>query len=254
MERKPVAVTCFLDESATDGSTPRAVVGGLLINEIGHELFLEDWKSFLDQFALWPGLHMKEFSKEGRFGDRTVSERKAIFSRAVDIINEYKIYSLYCCLPNDIFNDAMSDEAKKYHSQYQLCFLMAALANGKMATHNNYPEPIAIVMDQGNPNAERVRRGHREMKAIPPEEGLPRNLGSLCFKDDENELALQPADLICWSARRKVTGKPFRVEHKAIVAMLSDKEAHSEINLPEEGVRRMAAHFGGGPIERRSVN
>jgi hypothetical protein len=251
MDRKPVAVTCFLDESATDGSTPCAIVGGLLINEIGHKLFLEDWERFLDRFSLWPGLHMKEFSKEGRFGNRTVSERKGVFSRAVDIINEYKIYSLSCCLPNDIYNDVMSDEAKKYHSQYQLCFLMAALANGKMAAHNNYAEPVAFVMDKGNPNAEDVRRGHKEMQDISLEEGLPRNLGSLCFKDDESELALQAADLISWSARRKASGKRFGVEHDAIVAMLSDEETHSPIDLPEEGVRKMAAHFGGGPLGRR---
>jgi hypothetical protein len=31
-DREALVVTCYLDESATDGSTPTAVVGGLLVN------------------------------------------------------------------------------------------------------------------------------------------------------------------------------------------------------------------------------
>jgi hypothetical protein len=52
----------------------------------------------------------------------------------------------------------MSRITAKYHSQYQLCFLMAALVNGRMAEDNGYTDHISFVMDQGNPYVEQVRR------------------------------------------------------------------------------------------------
>jgi hypothetical protein len=57
-------ITCYLDESATDGSTPCSVVGGVLINSSGHKQLVLEWKTLLDDFDLWPGLHLREFSPD----------------------------------------------------------------------------------------------------------------------------------------------------------------------------------------------
>jgi hypothetical protein len=60
-------VTCYLDESATDGGTPQAVVGGLQMNESHFLGFDPAWREMLHDFGLEPALHMKDFGPHGRF-------------------------------------------------------------------------------------------------------------------------------------------------------------------------------------------
>lgn len=58
---EPLAVNCYLDESATDGGTPSAVVGGLVLNSSQLDHLDIEWSAMLHDFDLSPGLHMKDF-------------------------------------------------------------------------------------------------------------------------------------------------------------------------------------------------
>jgi hypothetical protein len=71
-----------------------------------------------------------------------------------------------------------------------------------MAGHNDYHGPISFMVDRGNTKAEQIRVGFDEMAQIPAESGLWVNLGELDFRDDDEELALQAADLVCWGAHQ----------------------------------------------------
>ncbi len=42
---KAMIVTCYLDESATDGGTPQAVVGGLQMNQAHFIGFDREWRA-----------------------------------------------------------------------------------------------------------------------------------------------------------------------------------------------------------------
>lgn len=235
-------VTCYLDESATDGSTPFAVVGGLILNDGGHREFTSDWRMFLDRFSLWPALHMKEFGLHGKLGKRRANETRDICRWAVDIIDGYKIYSLSCRLSNQAYATAFSEATRKNHSQYKLCFLAAALVNRKMAEQNDYEGLISFVMDDGNPRSGDLRRGYEDMEAIKGPE-FPLNHGGLSFADDHEEFALQAADVICWGERRKASGLRFRPEHRQLELMLSDETTHSPVLVQDNALYQLERYF-----------
>jgi len=246
----PLNVTCYLDESATDGSTPAAVVGGVLLNNSQHRKFVADWRAMLNLFELWPGLHMKEFGPDKRLGARTSLEKFAICQRAVEIIEANKIFSMACSLDNDVYGRTVSKLTKRWHSQYQLCFINVVLVNRKKAKVSNYGGPISYVMDCGNPNAEHVRRAFHEMKELSTEVPTFFNLGTLRFENDEREFGLQAADIVCWAVRRYLTGSSFLSQYAPIAKMLRG-ESHICGMLLEDGLVALEDHFATRNINGR---
>ena len=105
---------------------------------------------------------------------------------------------------------AFSKETQRGHSQYELCFIMVAMAVGKASAMNNYHDPVAFVMDEGNAHAEHVRLAHRELRNVQKSTSeFALNMGSLAFEDDEVITALQAADMISWAERRKFSKHPI---------------------------------------------
>jgi hypothetical protein len=238
--RKALSVTCYLDESATDGGTPTAVVGGLLLNE--HDGFSLDrqWRDMLNEFGLTV-LHMRDFQAH-RFDQ---SAKSRILSRATKIIADNRIYSLSAMLEHEDYRNSFSDETRRDHSPYELCFILAALANAKMAQFNKYQEPIAFVVDQGNRYADQVRLAHAEMDGLYQATGFPTNMGKLWFADDQNVTALQAADVICWGARRKATAtvNRFPKEFSCIEDLISDPKHHEMIPMEREAMMALESYF-----------
>jgi hypothetical protein len=242
--RRALAVGCYLDESATDGGTPTAVVGGLLINKPDYLNFDAQWQNLLDDCRLRPALHIKDFGRHGRFSAMAPTQIRAILSRAITIIQEHRIYSLSATLRHEDYLQIFSEGTRKTHSPYEFCFLMAALANGKMAQFNKYQEPIAFVVDKGNPYAEHVRLAHAEMERLFKTEGFPTNIGPLTFDSDENISALQAADLVCWGARRQASGENFREGFEPIAVLInSDSGKHQTIPLDRPAMEVLERYF-----------
>jgi len=96
---------------------------------------------------------MTEFGRGGRLRARSGKERHQIIGTAVEIINRHKIFSLASCVNNDEYKSLFSPATKAQHSQYKLCFLLVAPANGRMADFNGYGDQISFVMDKGNARA-----------------------------------------------------------------------------------------------------
>jgi hypothetical protein len=118
-------VTCYLDESATDGSTPTAVVGGLLTNSSYFVGLDEKWSAMLDddEFSLRPGLHMKDFGRHGRFANMLPAKRSKIFTRAVEIIKEHNICTIAVTLEHDQYRAIVPHVVRRSMSAYGLCFI-----------------------------------------------------------------------------------------------------------------------------------
>ncbi len=214
------------------------MVGGIVLNRLCHEKLTVDWRVLLDDFGL-PALHMTDKA----FGKRSSSEKQQTIERAVGIIDTHKIYSLSCSLKSAEYEGIFSKPTKTNHSQYQLCFILAALANNGMAKHNNYDGPISFVMDKGNPKKHHVKRGHEEMKEVLHDPALTLNLSDLDFMDDEAEMALQAADLVSWGAHRLAGGLTFRTEYGPLEAMLKNECAHYPAEITDECLRQPEAYF-----------
>jgi hypothetical protein len=218
-------------------------VGGILINSSGYAALSEKWEIMLDEFGLRPAFHMKDFGLHGRFATIDNQTKAAVFKRACSIIEEFKIYSTSAILHHKDYRAAFSEETRRFHSVYELCFIVAALGNGKMAEHNDYAGPIALVVDRGNPYSEQVRRAHLEMVEINKQHGVPRNLGSLTFADDDEISALQASDIICWGARRKATSSRFPAELSPIENLLRNEDTHVQAEIPMKALQELESYF-----------
>jgi hypothetical protein len=239
-------MTVYLDESATDsGSSPIAVVGGVLLNFINYSELKEEWQRLLADFPeLSPALHMKDFGSHGRLATLGASRRLAIFSRASEIISKKRTYSISASLSHGEYASAFSSETQRIHSQYELCVLLVALAIGKASVFNNYSEPIPFVLDEGNAYAEQVRRAHKEIRSIQKNSPqLELNIGGLTFEDDRSITALQAADIVCWGARRTATGTPFLAGTEPIKELLTDPSYHLSVPLEPSAMHALEAEF-----------
>jgi hypothetical protein len=230
-----LVVSCYLDESATDPSTPTAVVGGLLINSRYFIDLDREWRAMLDEFQLWPGLHMKDFGRHGRLADMPPGRRSAIFTRASEIIKDHNICTLAVTLEHGQYKAVLPLKVKRAMSPYGLCFIACVLGSHLIATEHKYDKRIAFVIDSGNPYAKHVLLAHQALAELQTDERFL-NLGSLTFDKDDNVTALQAADVVCWAVRRRATGCRFSDGFEPIEGILTN-QAHNEAPFPEALMR-----------------
>jgi len=228
-DREALAVTCYLDESATDGSTAQAVLAGLQMNRSYFLDFDDEWDGLLERYHLRPALHMKDFGRHGRFSEMCECDIRSILEDACDLINSHKIYSLAVTLEHAEYQRIFDDRVKHYMSVYGLCFIATAYANHLLAAQNNYKGNVAFVLDSGNPYASHVLLAHGELKKARQAQSL--NLGTLAFETDELVTPLQAADVIAWGVRRKATGYSFKGGFEPLERLLARND-HAEKPYP----------------------
>jgi Protein of unknown function (DUF3800) len=215
-------IVCYLDESGTHGSSPTAVVGGLLLQADGFFWLDVAWQKALEQHGIEPPLHMKEFVPNGEFKDIRHDARRSLFSDLVKIINEHKINSIAATLDSAQYTRHFSQVFSRGEaSMYGFCFLLLAVAQGKYAEAGNHKDRIPFVLDSGNEYRRHVVEIHSFLRDNP----LPRRLlsvGGLEFDEDQKVRALQAADLVAWSARRRITGA-FNNGFEPLVGIFDDR-------------------------------
>ncbi len=241
------AVTCYLDESATDGNTPTAVVGGVLMNRGSFLGFDAAWKLFLGKFNLWPAFHMKDFGAHGRFGHFTPAERVSIFKEAVLLVNNYKIYSLAATLEHCEYREAVHPVVRDGMSTYGMCFIAAVALSEHLATHNQYTKKLPYVLDSGNPYAQHVLSAHEGMVEEQQKGSGLVHMGGLSFVKDEDLTPLQAADIVCWAVRRKATEKPFNNGFEPLEAAINPL-THSQANYPKHAMKAVSDDLRGMEI------
>jgi hypothetical protein len=223
-QKEIFAVNCYLDESATDGSTPQAVVAGVLLNRDGFLGLDVKWQELIRVNRLGTGVHIKDFGVHGRFAKTPPAEKSIIFSEAVKLINEYKIYSVAATVNHDDYRLCLDPKIRQVMSVYGLCFILSAYDNHKRAVHNGYTKNIGFILDSGNPYAGHVLGAHSAL--LEWQKSEPLNVGSLTFDQDDNVTALQAADLVAWSVRRRLVGMPFSKGFEPLLGIFDS--AHCE--------------------------
>jgi len=237
-------VTCYLDESATDGGTPKAVVGGLQMNESHFMGFDSEWREMLCKFSL-SAIHMKDFGAHGARAQVPIDKRRAIFHRAVQIIADHNICTMAVTVDNAQFRSILPNVIRQNVSLYSLAFMGCVVGNHLIAKANGYAQRVSFVMDTGNPYAKQVLWSHAALTEVQ-KDGHFLNLGSITFDDDERLSALQAADIICWAVRRRATGYPLHNGFEPIKEIL-DARGHNQSPVPEDSIRDILAQI-------RSVN
>jgi hypothetical protein len=198
----------YLDESATDGGSPVAVVAGILLNWNQYAWLDIEWEKAIKQFGL-KAIHVRKIGPAGDLAGVPEGERRALFAQLAKIINENKGWSIAATLSSDEFKAHFGWLGERGWSIYATCFLLAAVLVGKQLDYEEYPYDVPYLMDDGNSYKREVERVHQFILS-DSRKSRPYHCGSLDFKSDEKYRALQAADVIAWTVRRKRARDPFR--------------------------------------------
>ncbi len=208
-ERQIAAVRLYMDESdGDDPGTPHAVIGGILVNRSGYELFEDKWDQLLDRHGIDPPLHMKEFGRpDGRFAAISDCCRRELFIEVAELINRYKLGSITTSITNEEYKTHIPEVVRDKFSVYGMCFNLAVMLNHKLAVNHNYNDRIPLFLDKGNPYKGHVVEAHAAALEFQRHTFL--HVGSLTFDDDKDFGVLQAADVIAWGSRRRESQIPL---------------------------------------------
>ena len=237
LNAQAVAVTCYLDESSTDGGAI-AVVGGLALNKSGFIRLNKKWNRMIDKFNLHPAVHMKDFGGHGRFGHLSFRDRLQILNLASQIIIDCNIFTIAVTLSQEQYRSTFPLDSPSRFSQYVLCFIGCVLGNQQIAEKQGYRSPVAFVLDQGNAYAAQVSMAHNEFSKVQKEQGHDMNLGSLTFEDDRRITAIQAADVVCWAARRRAAGFSFSGGFEPLEEILN-RLSHNECPMSVDALQNI---------------
>jgi hypothetical protein len=192
--------TCYLDESDTDNSGSVAVVGGLILDMGQLFWFGEEWKKILSRHSV-PLLHMCEFGKNRSLGHLDSEERRSLFTDVVRVINDNKTYSVASVLTSEEYRRTFDGVSTL--SMYGASFVQLGMVNGVNAQKGGYKRPINYVLDDGNAHKNDVKQAHGYFQDTDAKS--PLNVGTLQFDLDHNHAALQGADVVSWTVRRRLS-------------------------------------------------
>jgi hypothetical protein len=220
----------YLDESATDGGTPVAVVGGLLLDWCRYAWFDIEWGKALASAGM-TAVHMRHIGKKGYLKGVSLPEKRAVFEKLVSIVNEHKDWSIAAKLSAEDYKRHFSWLEEQGLGLYATCFLLTAVQQGKQLDSEKYPYALSYLMDDGNPYKDQLIEVHGYMKT-KFENAAACRCGALDFGDDEKIRPLQAADVISWTVRRRATGMPFRKEFEPLEGITVPK--HLELEFKAE--------------------
>ena len=106
----------------------------------------------------------------------------------------------------------------------------------KYARDAGYQHNIPFLMDSGNEHRHFLQDAHSYL-AEKFQKIQPLNVGSLAFDTDDNIRALQAADMIAWSARRRLAGQ-FKHGFEPLLGIFDGK--HIEQPLEEDWMAEVA--------------
>lgn len=241
-ENETAAVRLYMDESGAR-DTPKAVVGGILINYSDFLEFEKAWDRMLVEHGLVAPLHMKEFGKNGRLGSMSERCRRELFYEVAGLINMNKICTIAAQLTTSEYEAYLPTEVKNKFDVYGMCFNLAAMANHKLAESKQYDGRIPFILDIGNPHADHVRKAHKALLDMQ-REGPFLNAGGLYFDDDAILGILQAADVVAWGARRKASGQHFPAGMEPIRSVLTPRSGHNEVEWKPEWIKDLGENLG----------
>ncbi len=172
-------------------------------------------------YAHLPLIHMNEFGEHSRLGTFRSEERRALFTDLVNIINDNKHFSIAAALSTADYDKHFEGvfDKKKVMGVYGACFLLLCAVQGKYLQSVNYRDTVPFVLDAGNPYKRHVSDAHSAIVDIAEGYANECRNSRLCF--DDSTCALQAADIIAWSVRRRLTGAPLKSGFEPISDVLN---------------------------------
>lgn len=251
-DRTTMALTSYYDDSGSDDSSPITAIGGPVMSREDFLSFDNKWSALLHRHRIPPPLHMTDFVRpHGKHIGLHKEMKLDLFAEAVGIINDHKLFSVSVGIPQLDFKLTLPKDARKQLlSPYTLAFFCAVMTNQGVCKRSNRLEleTISYLVDDGSSCKDQLKDAHTWIMESEKAKGQSRHTGSMAFDTDDRVSALQAADVIAWSARRREIDGQLKDEFEPLAAVLAQERPvsskrcgpHAHISIPLEGIEAWA--------------
>lgn len=197
-------VTCYCDDSGSHEEAAVAVVGGLLMNKTGFMAFDSKWNEILHEFRL-ERIHMNDFVRpNGKHVAMKYEMKIALFNSIVKAILDHRIYTFSVSVPQTDYRSLLSKQIyREVMGAYTMAFFVTIILNAVTAGFVGYKGRIGYLIDKGSDHHhEQMDAGHTVVLEWEKLRGIESQVGPLASDLDDNNNALQAADVIAWSYHR----------------------------------------------------
>lgn len=243
-DRATMALTSYYDDSGTDDGSPITAIGGPVMSRDAFIAFDRRWSQLLDLYRVPQPLHMTDFVRPyGKHVGMHKEMKIALFSEAAGIINDHKLFSVSIGIPQADFKLTLPKDVRKHLlSPYALAFFCAVLITQGVCKNSVMArcEVISYLVDDGSSCKSQLKDAHTWIVNSEKSKGQPRNTGAMAFDTDDRVSALQAADMIAWSARRREIDGQLKDEFEPLAAVLAQEGRHQHISIPLKGIEAWA--------------
>jgi hypothetical protein len=241
-DRLVLGATSYFDDSGTHDQSPLVVIGGPVFTRIKFKEFSKRWAKMLKDRRIEPPLHMTDFVALGKHASMAPEFKRELFIAAARIINDLKFYSVAVMVSRDDFEAELSKEVKKnLIGPYAFAFFSAVLSNlSAIGQSKLFEGKISYLVDLGSAFPEQLRAAHALI--VKAQQGTPgeARIGAFAQDTDTNVAALQAADAIAWSTRRRHLDGGLPEGFEPLNAVL-DERLHVSVLMPKGSIAMIAA-------------
>jgi hypothetical protein len=280
-ERHLVAVRAFADDSGSGGDSRFFVLGGFMADLPTWEKFSDDWDEALRTTPAIDYFKMSEAESLKKQFDRskgwTEQSRDKKIDVLIDIINAYDLFQGSCEVSVEDYDAtvgaAIGGKRFKgvYEDPYVYLFIgvvalfssmehrwehaMRGVASDALVIFGDGihtgddPQPVDFVFDEGKRLTDRSARTHYE-ESLKPLDVFRGKLGSVDFRNDNEFMPLQAADLSAWQRRRRLCSQePTRRHYERLHSRparhrhttLTREDMHATLDAIARGLSRQSA-------------
>ena len=248
--RRGMPLTCYCDDSGSHDQAKVAVVGGLLLTKERFVSLHGQWKKILDEFRL-DKVHMRDFVRpHGKYSTMAPEMKKALFASVAHTINQHKIYSVAASIPNIEYRTLLTPQiCREFMGPYAMGFMVLTILNRMAVALTDYDCRVAYLIDKGTDrHHEQLNGAHTVIVHIEKREGESFT-GAIAADLDDNNYALQAADVVAWAYHRKLEAAEFGSEFEPLLPIVeyqlkispTKTKLHLSLDVPLEGVELFAS-------------
>jgi uncharacterized protein DUF3800 len=240
-----LGLTSYFDDSGTDELSAITAIGGPVMSRIQFRAFKARWDKLLIEYRVPQPLHMQDFVRpHGKHVGMLKEMKLSLFQDVSKLINSHKLYSLSVSIPQVDFRTVLSPEiCKTFAGPYALAFACGAIMHRLIGHRANHQTAIAYLIDEGSAYPEQLLAAHLAIANMERSRNEFRYTGAIGFDSDDRVPALQVADVIAWSARRREIDKDktLRDEFEPLLEVLSEnKPFHLHTPVDLDGIEAFA--------------
>jgi hypothetical protein len=239
-----LGLKAYFDDSGSDHRSSVAAIGGPVMSRILFREFGKEWPTMLGAYRIPEPLHMVDFVRPyGKHIGMGHEMKLALFHDVAKIINRHKVYSLSVTISQDDFLDLLGSEVRRnVIGPYAMAFLYAVVMIRGVWQANKRRFSTGYLIDDGSAHKDQLLAAHSEVMRRERETRSFRYTAAMAFDTDDRVPALQAADVIAWSARRRETTGTLSGEFEPLNELFSkDHPPHAHLRIPRDEIESFAA-------------